>query len=109
MHLRLHPDDLPMIERTAPRTSPARPPPSSTTSAAGTVRWLWVEACCKPLAGADGRIHRLLVWSRDITAHRLAEAIVACQTKVLEMIASGALLAETLTTLLQLRDGQGER
>ncbi|MBI2812701.1 MAG: PAS domain S-box protein [Opitutae bacterium] len=38
----------------------------------------------------------------DITARKQAEAIGACQAKVLEMIATGAPLAETLGTLLLL-------
>ena len=100
-HLRLHPDDLPMIERTRAANLAGETTTIEHRVRCRDGRWLWVEARCKPLVGPDGRVHRLLLWSRDITAHRQAEAIVTCQTKVLEMIARGAPLAEALTILLQ--------
>ncbi len=39
---------------------------------------------------------------RDITERKHAEAILFCQTRVLEMIATGAALTETLDTMLRL-------
>lgn len=34
---------------------------------------LWFETSCKAVCGSDGRVWRLLVWSRDITKRKLAE------------------------------------
>jgi len=34
--------------------------------------WLWVETRCRPLPGADGKIEKMVVWSRDITERKLA-------------------------------------
>ena len=61
----------------------------------------WLESHATPLRDESGKIIFLLGITRDITARKQAEAIVACQTRVLEMIATGLPLATTLTTLLR--------
>lgn len=66
----------------------------------GTRRWL--ETHASPLRDLDGNVSALLGITRDVTGHKLAEAMVTCQTKVLEMIAVGAPLTDTLDTLLRL-------
>lgn len=65
----------------------------------GTRRWL--ETPAVPLRARTGEVTALLGVTRDVTARRQAEAIVACQTAGLELIARGAPLAETFTTLLR--------
>ena len=59
-----------------------------------------VETHAVPLRDASGEVSALLGVTRDITQQRQAEAIVACQTQVLELIAKGTPLAETLATML---------
>ncbi|MEQ2009008.1 MAG: PAS domain S-box protein, partial [Limisphaerales bacterium] len=58
-----------------------------------------VEATATPITYEGRRAFQVLV--NDITARKQAEAVVACQTKVLESVARDAPLAATLTTLLQ--------
>ena len=65
----------------------------------GTPRWL--ETHATPMRDDLGKVVSLLSITRDITARKQAEAIIACQTKVLEMMATGVPLAATLTAMLQ--------
>ncbi len=69
----------------------------------GTPRWL--ETHASPLRDGDGEITALLGITRDTTSQKQAEAITACQNKILQMIAVGAPLTETLDTLLRLLEG----
>lgn len=69
----------------------------------GTPRWL--ETHASPLRDADGKVSALLGITRDVTEHKQAEALVTCQTKVLEKIAVGAPLTDSLDTLLRLLEG----
>jgi len=54
-----------------------------------------------PLLDASGELEGAVFTVSDITEQLQAEALLACQTKVLELIATGASLATTLTRLIQ--------
>lgn len=58
--------------------------------------------------GANGAIEYLSAVLRDLTAWKRAEAIVNGQNQVLEMIAGGEPVAETLTTLSRVIEAQAE-
>ena len=64
-------------------------------------RRLWLEMHATPLRDEHGNIDSMLDITRDITERKQAEAIVACRTAVLQMIAIGAPLSETLTLMLR--------
>jgi two-component system NtrC family sensor kinase len=70
---RLHPDDLPLIERTRVANLAGQP-----TSIEHRIRcrdgaWLWVETRCKPVLDCAGQVEHLLLWACDITRRRQAE------------------------------------
>jgi len=54
-----------------------------------------------PLLDASGELEGAVFTMSDITEQLQAEALLACQTKVLELIATGASLATTLTRLIE--------
>ncbi len=54
-----------------------------------------------PVATRDGRASGSMAIITDISGRKQAEAIVACQTQVLEKIATGTPLAETLDLMLR--------
>lgn len=64
----------------------------------------WVRWEIHPWRDAQGGVGGIILFSEVITARKRAEAIIACQTRVLEKIATGAPLAETLDTLLRHMD-----
>jgi PAS domain S-box-containing protein len=70
----------------------------------GTHRWL--DSHTVPLRNSKGEIVACLGISRDITEQRQSAALVNDQMRVLEMIARGAPLQETLTALLRAIEGQ---
>jgi PAS domain S-box-containing protein len=82
---RMHPDDLPMVERTR------------TANLAGQITmieyrvlcrdgsWIWVETRCKPLAGPDGKVQKMLLWSRDITGRKRTEEALRASESALRM------------------------
>ncbi|MBI5799788.1 MAG: PAS domain S-box protein [Verrucomicrobia bacterium] len=70
---RMHPDDLALVEGT--RAANLR---GERTVIEHRVRckdgaWLWLETQCKPLAGPDGEVERMVLWSRNITPRKQAE------------------------------------
>ena len=70
---RLHPEDAPVVEQARQANLAGQ-----TTTIEHRIRcrdgsWIWVEARCKPILGSDGKVERLLLWSRDITARKRAE------------------------------------
>ncbi|MFM9960342.1 MAG: PAS domain S-box protein [Planctomycetaceae bacterium] len=71
----------------------------------GTRRWL--ETHEAPLKNEDGTVAVLGI-TRDITVLKHAEALVNGQKQVLELIASGAPLTESLTALLHIVEKQSE-
>ena len=104
--VRLHPDELPMIEQTRAANLAGETTTIEHRVRCKTGAWLWVELKCKPLMGPDGRVQQLLLWGRDITDRKRTESLVRGQSQVLETIARGAPLTESLIQLLQLLETQ---
>ena len=65
----------------------------------------WLETHEAPLTNEDGTVS-LLGITRDITELKLSEALVNGQKQVLELIASGTPLNESLTALLRVVEAQ---
>lgn len=70
----------------------------------GVVRW-W-EVVITPIVDMSGAVTQLLAVSRDISAPWRDESFRAGQHQVLEMIATGAPLAEVMTLLVHLIEDQ---
>ena len=73
---------------------------------AGIMKW-W-DMVIMPIADTSGAVVQLLAVSRDVSAPWQAEAFQAGQHQVLEMIATGAPLAQVLTLLVHLIEDQCE-
>ncbi|MBI5799783.1 MAG: PAS domain S-box protein [Verrucomicrobia bacterium] len=71
---RLHPDDLPLVEKTRADTLAGRSTSVEHRIRCKDGRWLWLETRCKLIAGQDGGVPQVLLTSRDITARKQAEA-----------------------------------
>jgi len=69
-------------------------------SVKGAPRW-W-ESVTTPLCNADGQPEQLLSVSRDITDRTVAEALLAGEKRILEMVASGDSLPNILNSICQL-------
>ncbi len=65
----------------------------------------WLETHATPLRDEHGRVTALLGITRDVTERKQAETILVCQTQVLEKIATGAPLAESLAAMLRHIEG----
>ncbi len=81
---RVYPEDLPLIERT--RAANLRGEVTSIEYRSlhkdGTAIWLDLHAT--PLRGPDGRVDRILGWSRDVTErHRMEEELRATNAQLL--------------------------
>src|SRR5262249_6053840 len=72
--------------------------------AADEVRWLAAEG--RAFAGETGTAARLIGVVRDITERKLNEALIDGQRQVLELVARGAPLADTLELLLCVVEAQ---
>jgi PAS domain S-box-containing protein len=70
----------------------------------GAERWLQGNAI--PLRDAAGAISQVVTTCIDVTARRRAEALTAAQKQVLELIATGAPLADVLDALVRLLEAQ---
>jgi len=70
---RLHPDDLPQIEKARNANIAGTPTTIEHRVRCKDGSWIWVETHCKPLRDEQGRVYRLLTWSRDITERRQAQ------------------------------------
>lgn len=70
----------------------------------GSYRWMLAQA--DVLRDASGQPVRMLGCHLDITERNQAEALLNAQKQVLEMIATGAPLTETLTNLVRLTETQ---
>lgn len=73
---RLHPDEIPMIQRTRDANLAGK-----TTTIEHRVRcrdgsWIWVENRCKPVTDAQEKVQRLVLWARDITERKRLESEV---------------------------------
>jgi PAS domain S-box-containing protein len=75
-HSCLHPDDLPMIERTRAANLAGESTLIEHRIRCKDGSWIWVELRCKPLKNPDGRVSLLLLSSREITARKRAEQAV---------------------------------
>ena len=69
---------------------------------------LWTEITGRPLRGANGDVLGGVIVCRDITQVKEEEFFRAGQSGVLEMIAADAPLADVLTSLVLLMEGQAE-
>src|ERR1044072_6468772 len=69
---------------------------------------LWTEITGHPLRGANGDVLGGVIVCRDITQVKEEEFFRAGQSGVLEMIAADAPLADVLTSLVLLMEGQAE-
>ena len=69
---------------------------------------LWTEINGRPLRGANGDVLGGVIVCRDITELKEEEFFRAGQSRVLEMIAADAPLADVLTSLVLLMEGQAE-
>jgi PAS domain S-box-containing protein len=69
---------------------------------------LWTEITGRPLRGPNGDVLGGVVVCRDITQIKEEEFFRAGQSRVLEMIAADAPLADVLTSLVLLMEGQAE-
>jgi PAS domain S-box-containing protein len=73
---------------------------------AGTMKWR--DVVTMPIVDTSGAIVQLLAVSRDVSVPWQAEAFQAGQHQVLEMIATGAPLAQVLTLLVHVIEDQCE-
>jgi PAS domain S-box-containing protein len=73
----------------------------------GTVRHMWNRAF--PIRDAQGVVYRMAGVVGDITERRQATALLAAQTRVLELISARAPLATVLETLVLLMEAQSPR
>jgi PAS domain S-box-containing protein len=69
---------------------------------------LWTEITGRPLRGSNGEVIGGVIVCRDITQIKEEEFFRAGQSRVLEMIAADAPLADVLTSLVLLMEGQAE-
>jgi PAS domain S-box-containing protein len=69
---------------------------------------LWVRVSGRPLRGPNGDVLGGVIVCRDITEIKEEEFFRAGQSRVLEMIAADAPLADVLTSLVLLMEGQAE-
>jgi PAS domain S-box-containing protein len=69
---------------------------------------LWTEITGRPLRGSNGDVLGGVIVCRDITQVKEEEFFRAGQSRVLEMIAADAPLADVLTSLVLLMEGQAE-
>jgi PAS domain S-box-containing protein len=69
---------------------------------------LWTEITGRPLRGPSGDVLGGVIVCRDITQIKEEEFFRAGQSRVLEMIAADAPLADVLTSLVLLMEGQAE-
>jgi PAS domain S-box-containing protein len=83
---RLHPDDVPLIQRTHAANLAGQASTIEHRIRCRDGAWRWVEAHCKPVLGSDGQIQHLLLWSRDITERKRAESQIQHFNEVLRAI-----------------------
>jgi PAS domain S-box-containing protein len=69
---------------------------------------LWTRINGRPLRAANGEVMGGVIVCRDITEAKEEEFFRAGQSRVLELIATDALLSEILTNLVVLMEGQAE-
>ena len=105
----IHPDDLAAVReasRAAIKGERAYQVRHRIIRADGSVRW--VEEHAEVERDANGRALRMMGVVRDITEEHRADALLAAEKEVLEMIASGAPLPDILETIVQQMEVQSE-
>jgi diguanylate cyclase (GGDEF)-like protein/PAS domain S-box-containing protein len=103
----IHPEDLEVVALLLDK-QPSEAQPSTIERATFRMAhadgdWRWVDAMVRNLLD-DPAVEGLVVGLRDVTAAKRAEETLAGQTRVLELIARGAPLGETLETLSRLAE-----
>jgi PAS domain S-box-containing protein len=99
----VHPDDLPMVTaawRRAVETGEAYDIEHRMRRADGIYRWFQVRGL--PLRDAQGRVTRWYVLETDIDDRKRAEALLAGEKQLLEMVADGHSMSEILEALCRL-------
>jgi PAS domain S-box-containing protein len=71
---RAHPDDRALVEKAREANLRGEATCIEHRSLCKDGSWLWVETRCRPLRGADGKVDRMVLWSRDITERKQAAA-----------------------------------
>jgi diguanylate cyclase (GGDEF)-like protein/PAS domain S-box-containing protein len=69
-------------------------------------RTFWVDLSIAPVRDGDGRLTHHVAVQRDITARKLAEQLEYDRTLVLDLVARGAPLAQTLEQIVRLLERQ---
>jgi signal transduction histidine kinase len=106
---RLHPDDRDRVRSAVQNAIESKKPfgyPERIVRPDGSVRDL--DTLGEPSFGARGEFVGLIGTCRDVTDDRARERLEAGVHRTLEMIASGAPLAETLTTLLGVIEAESD-
>jgi len=70
---RIHPDDLPLVERTRAENLAGRSTQVDYRILCKDGSWLWVETRCRPITGSDGQVHQMQLCARDVTQRKQAE------------------------------------
>lgn len=68
----------------------------------------WIKARGRVLCDGSDQVARIIGTTLDITERKQAEALLAGQKRVLEMLATGVPLAEVLATLIRVIEAQSE-
>lgn len=71
---RTHPEDVARVEKSLAANAAGEVALIEYRTLCKDGRWLWVEARSKPVCDTAGRVIQRVIWSRDITARKRAEA-----------------------------------
>jgi PAS domain S-box-containing protein len=102
-----HPDDLPAINAAwllSLETGEPHEIEQRVRGGDGTYRWFHIRAL--PIRDAEGRIACFYAMQTDIDDRKQAEALLAGEKRLLEMVASGQPLAEILEALCRLYESR---
>lgn len=106
----VHPDDLPTAIASWTRSVETGQPyeiEQRLRRADGAYRWFQVRGL--PLRGADGRVARWYVLQTDIHERKQAEALLAAEKQLLELVAGGRSITVILAELCLLVERTAER
>ena len=71
---RTHPDDLAFIEAARDANLRGETTCIEHRTLCKNGSWMWTETRCRPLLGPDGKVERMVLWSRDVTERKEAAA-----------------------------------
>lgn len=71
---RVHPDDLSAVEELHAANQAGESTRGEYRILCKDGSWLWVDSQCKVVLDAEGKVERMVLWSRDITERKRAEA-----------------------------------